>query len=68
MYRKEYSREYPYRIDKPNAPSSSEYGMDEIVDYVWCRLSEKCIKMSKAFRSMDISIVLFICISNRKGS
>ncbi len=32
--------------------------MDNIIDYIWCRLSEKYIKMSKAFRNMDITIVL----------
>jgi len=33
--------------------------MDNLIDYIWCRLSEKYIKLSKAFRNMDITIVYF---------
>ena len=35
----------------------SSGGMNTIVDYIWCRLSEKYIKLSKAFRNMDITMV-----------
>lgn len=31
--------------------------MDRVVDYVWCRLSEKFVKLSRAFRSMDVCMV-----------
>lgn len=32
--------------------------MDTIIDYIWCRLSEKYVKLSKGFRNMDVTIVL----------
>jgi len=34
--------------------------LDTILDYFWCRLSEKYIKLSKAFCSMDITQVCYI--------
>jgi hypothetical protein len=33
--------------------------LDTIIDYIWCRLSEKCKKISTAFRIMDIENVKF---------
>ena len=66
-YRKTYDTICPYRVDEPIVVAQKEQSLDVIIDYVWCRLSEKFIKLSKAFRSMDISMVL-CSIYTRKES
>ncbi len=45
-------------LEKAYQSSGKEFGnLDTVIDYIWCRLSEKYIKLSKAFRNMDITIV-----------
>ena len=42
--------------------------IDNILDYVWCRLSEKYVKISRAFRNMDITIVFLYFIQHENLS
>jgi hypothetical protein len=47
---------------KLNAELGTEAKQDlnSILDYIWCRLSEKYVKLSKAFRNMDLTIVAIV--------
>jgi len=49
----------PYKTDKIIKVAAKDQPMNNLIDYIWCRISEKAVRLSKVFRNMDINMVAY---------